>query len=65
MDMNYCGDKWNPKQTYQHNLSCDNALGLTYDNETQSDDYKNVFVTISEELDDIIFPPTAAEIASE
>ena len=63
-DTNYRGGEESPKQTYQHNIHCDSALGPTSDNEAQSDDSKNVFVTISKD-EDGIYPPTVAEIASE
>ena len=53
-----------PKQTYQHNIHCDSAIGPNSDNETQIENSKHVFVTISEDEDDI-YPPTIAEIASE
>ena len=39
---NYRGGEGSPKQTYQHNIHCDSALGPNSDNETQSDDSKNV-----------------------
>ena len=63
-DTNYRGGECSSKQTYQHNIHCDSALRTTVDNETQINNYSNVFAAISEEEDNI-YPTTIAEIASE
>ena len=54
-DMNYYGGKGSQKQTFQHSLECDSTLGLSSNNETQSEKFKNVFVIISKE-EDVILP---------